>query len=62
MADTFNETDEESTNACMEQDGLLLLLGKGIMTAWLKALADSLEGDSSWHQVERDRAEDDASN
>ena len=62
MADTFRETDEESMNAVMEQDGLMLLLGRGIMTAWLYALAESIEGDSVWQTLERERAEDDASN
>ncbi len=62
MADSFRETDEESMNAVMEQDGLMLLLGRGIMTAWLYALAESIEGDSVWQTLEMERAEDDASN
>ena len=39
VADSFREADAESMNALMEQDGLVLLLGRGIMTAWLNALA-----------------------
>ena len=39
VADSFREADEESLTALMEQDGLMLILGKGIMTAWLNALA-----------------------
>ena len=62
VADSFREADEESLTALMEQDGLMLILGKGIMTAWLYALAESIEGDSVWQTLERERAEDDASN